>query len=153
MFYEDYDNIQILELGSGDTLLCSGVIKNEPSLGALSIIDNCGICHNIDERHDHSAESDIDLNTVMRIVFKDTRSIDVLIRKLETIKEIMNPDFLKKEFYCEQREEYITYEDCAKFQVSDMVSICASCDLENKTLIWHVFKNTDRDNLDQYRKG
>lgn len=89
MFYEDDDNISTVEAGRGDVIFMAGLQANLKN-GTLSVVENCGICHEIGEVHNFKEMTkDYDLNTVFRLVFTNPKSIDALIDQLKTVKFYM----------------------------------------------------------------
>jgi len=96
LFYYD-DEIAVVELGTGDTLLMGSHLAGDDSVGTLSIIDNCGKCSPIGLKIDEtkwksifeSTKYDTDLNTVVRIVFRKVESVDSLIAELQDVKKWM----------------------------------------------------------------
>jgi hypothetical protein len=96
MFYHD-DDVAVIDLGAGDMLLMGSHIEGDESIGTLSFIDNCGKCHPIGKKVDEDkwklstkhARYDTDLNTVVRIVFKNIESLDSLMAELRDVWEQM----------------------------------------------------------------
>jgi len=91
MYYEDDYEIPTVQLGTGDTIVCGGIMADLIS-GCVSFVDNCGKCHPIGEKHEGAwpeMTQDNEVNTVMRLVFTNPESIDAVIRELEKAKQFM----------------------------------------------------------------
>ena len=100
MFYEDED-VQVVQLGKGDVLVAGGILRDF-SAGTVSFIENCGISKPIgsawNKCKDAGIVEDTDLNTVVRLVFTNKDSIDIVIAELERAKKYMedpkaHPDY------------------------------------------------------------
>ena len=104
-FYQDDYDVNVIELGSGDTHIAGGLC-GDLKKGTVSFIDNCGLkCEIGGDYKISEMTSDVELNTVCRLLFTKTESIDVLIQELEKTKKFMqNPeshpwhDKIKEEF-------------------------------------------------------
>lgn len=71
MFYED-DDILVARFGTGDILVCPGH-EEGTRFGTVSLMD----------------KRDVDMNTMVRLVFEKTESIDCMIWALEEAKRVM----------------------------------------------------------------
>ena len=98
MFFEDESNVMVAQFGTGDINIMPSVLDGDGEvIGTISLIDNCGKCFPIgkaidDDRWDEitkNCKDDTDLNTVVRLVFTKTASIDVLIDALNDVKGFM----------------------------------------------------------------
>ena len=94
MYFEDEENVHVVQFGTGDTVIASGLTADLKN-GTISLIDNCNICHPIGTEHKYDKEiiPDTELNTVVRLVFTDSKSIDVFIEELQKAAKYMeNPE-------------------------------------------------------------
>lgn len=98
MFYEDDKDVMVAQFGTGDIHIMASVLVGEgDTIGAVSLIDNCGKCRPIGsqlskEQWEGICETikyDTDLNTVIRMVFTAPESIDVLIDALNDARDYM----------------------------------------------------------------
>lgn len=98
MFYED-DDILVARFGTGDILVCPGH-EEGTRFGTVSLMDGCGIERPINEpvvfngdsakiKKDRGIKRDVDMNTMVRLVFEKTESIDCMIWALEEAKRVM----------------------------------------------------------------
>lgn len=109
MFYEDQNDIFVARFGLGDILVMGSHLDGSPEIGSISLIDNCGKCLPIGKMLNEEEwaklrrnyRTDDKLNTVIRLVFEKTESIDVLIDALICVKEEM----LKAKPRSTQKEE------------------------------------------------
>jgi len=89
MFYEE-DNILVARFGTGDIIIAPGH-EEETNNGTISFIDSCGISHKLNSSCDFSKKGihDTKLNTMIRFVFEETKSIDALIWALKKAKKTL----------------------------------------------------------------
>ncbi len=98
MFYEDDHDVMVAQFGTGDISIMPGIIDSSEVLhGTISLADGCGICHPIGRKPPEDEwrkvleiiHDDTDLNTVIRLVFTKSESIDILIECLQEAKDFM----------------------------------------------------------------
>lgn len=99
MPFYDHDDILVARFGSGDIALVPGV-EEGTNHGAVSLVDHCGICMPIniplmtdEEWHklleEKGIKTDLQLNTMVRLVFEKVESIDVFIWALQEARKLM----------------------------------------------------------------
>jgi hypothetical protein len=88
MFFIDDDGVNVVQFGTGDISISPGLIKDSNN-GSVSLIPQKP--QPINARDDYLGNRiDTDLGVHTRLVFTDSRSIDVLVNMLEASRELMD---------------------------------------------------------------